>query len=59
MENDLDFVEVSDTVPRKVAIYGAQDGAYFYGSFIDFSERPSEEWLASFGLQEYVDVVSS
>ena len=38
-----------------INLAGECDGAYYVASILDISERPSLEWLASFGLREYVE----
>ena len=43
--------DTSDTVPSKIYLYGNDGTDYWFGWFIDFEERPSVEWLSSFGLE--------
>ena len=38
-----------------INLAGECDGAYYVASILDLSERPSLEWLAAFGLREYVE----
>jgi len=45
----------SDTVPYRVWFYGNSKDAYFNGEFYGFTERPSYEWVTSFGLKPYVE----
>ena len=49
-----DLLPVSDTVPSRIDIYGCDDGRYFHVYLRGFSERPSVEWLSSFGLTDFV-----
>ena len=45
-------LETSSTVPQKIYIYGTNDGAKFFGVLFDLKERPTLEWLSSFGLEK-------
>ncbi|MGM9646753.1 MAG: hypothetical protein ACI3YH_01310 [Eubacteriales bacterium] len=45
----------SETIPSSINIYGQMDEGYFYIYLSDFTERPSVEWLSSFGLIEYAE----
>lgn len=47
--------EISDTVPVQIEICGSENKQYFYIYLSGFTERPSVEWLSSFGLAEYVE----
>lgn len=38
-----------------IYICGTSGNRYFYGSIRNLAERPSVEWLASFGLQEFAE----
>ena len=49
--HDVRDKDTSDTVPRKIYLYGNNGTDYWFGWFIDFEERPSVEWLSSFGLE--------
>ena len=49
-----DSLPVSDTVPKSISIYGCDNGEYFNVYLSGFSERPSVEWLSSFGLTDFV-----
>ncbi len=46
---------ISETVPNRINIFGTQDGKYFEVTLAFLAERPTMEWLSSFGLSEYVD----
>jgi hypothetical protein len=41
---------VSETVPKSIEIFGSDGTHYWRGWFKGFKERPSVEWLSSFGL---------
>lgn len=45
----------SDTVPFSINFWGNCDGAYFTGYIYELTERPSFEWVTSFGLTPYVE----
>ena len=45
------FNIVSDTIPYSITILGSDGTNYWYGWFMGFEERPSVEWLSSFGLK--------
>lgn len=45
---------ISETVPYGINFWGMDNGAYFYGVILDSMERPSVEWLSSFGLEPYI-----
>jgi hypothetical protein len=45
----------SDTIPFSINFWGNCDGAYFTGYMYGLTERPSYEWVASFGLKPYVE----
>ncbi|MBE6639430.1 MAG: hypothetical protein E7616_08300 [Ruminococcaceae bacterium] len=47
-----DLMAVSDTIPQGVQIHGNLGDRYFYCSVYECTERPSVEWLSSFGLAE-------
>ena len=49
-EATSDTFTVSDTVPDSIEIWGSDGTHCWYGSFRDFEERPSVEWLSSFRL---------
>jgi len=38
-----------------IKVFGVSNGAYYRVSLHDLEERPSIEWLSSFGLREYVE----
>ncbi len=40
----------SDTIPRTVTVYGEENGGYYKVWVLEPIERPSVEWLTSFGL---------
>lgn len=42
--------ETSETIPDQIRFFGNWNGNYFYGWLHEFEERPSVEWLSSFGL---------
>lgn len=46
---------VSDTVPTSVKIYGKKNGLCFVLYLHGFEERPTVEWLSSFGIREFTD----
>lgn len=46
----------SETVPEEVYLFINEGDAYFYGSFYGWEERPSMEWLTSFGTKKLPDV---
>ena len=50
------FIDVeytaNETVPNRVFLYGQQADACFTGELLYPNERPSEQWLASFGLEK-------
>lgn len=46
----------SETVPQAVTMYGVKESRYFSYSFNDLTERPSVEFLSSFGIQDVPDV---
>lgn len=46
---------ISYSIPYSIQIYGCENGQYFEVLLHNTSERPSVEWLSSFGLTEYVD----
>lgn len=48
-------LSVSDTIPSSISIAGTVDGVYYYVYISGFSERPSYEWITSFGLKPYVE----
>lgn len=43
-------IDESESVPFSVRIFGDEGDRYFYGFFVRFAERPSQEWFASFTL---------
>lgn len=45
----------SAAVPSSVEILGYDKYHYFYANAYGFSERPTEEWLLSFGLTPYTE----
>ncbi len=49
-----DALPTSDTIPHRIDVYGIDNGKYFSITLFGFTERPSVEWLSSFGLTEYV-----
>lgn len=40
----------SDTIPRTVTVYGEENGGYYKVWVLEPVERPSVEWITSFGL---------
>lgn len=46
-------IRTSDSVPQFFHIFGANGEYFFYGSFSEPEERPSVEWLSSFGLTPF------
>lgn len=42
--------EVSETIPQNIRLFGNNGSNYYFGWFKGFEERPSVEWLQSFGL---------
>lgn len=46
---------ISCSIPSRIQIFGCETGQYFEVSIHNISERPSVEWLSSFGLTEYVE----
>lgn len=38
-----------------VYIFGTSNGGYYHADFSGLEERPSLEWISSFGLREYVE----
>ena len=50
---------VSSDVPSSIQFWGKQNGGYFQGTFFDFTERPSIQWLSQFGIVPYETSVSS
>lgn len=49
-ETLTDTYEVSETIPANIRIFGSNGTYYYYGWLKGFEERPSVEWLSSFGL---------
>ena len=49
------YMEESSVVPHDIQIWGKENGAWFYVLMRDFNERPSYEWVTSFGLKPYVE----
>lgn len=49
------YFSESESVPKEVDIYGQYSGQPYQVHLFDLEERPSIEWLAQFGLQEYVE----
>ena len=45
----------SSTVPSNITLYVTSGDAFCYISLYNFSEDPTDEWIASFGLQKFVD----
>ena len=43
-------LKVSDSIPKAIDIFGSDGENYFYGWIRGLEERPSVEWLQSFGL---------
>lgn len=50
-----DTYKVSETDPYTVEIIGKNGDAYFWVCILDIEERPSVEWLSSFGIVDYVE----
>ena len=47
--------EFSAEVPQEVSVYGEYNGQYYSVDGSGFTERPSIEWLTSFGMVPYVE----
>lgn len=47
---ELESKPTSDTIPRTVTVYGEENGAYYKVWVLAPVERPSVEWITSFGL---------
>ena len=45
----------SETVPQAAYLWGQSNGEYFIVYLYGFTERPSYEWITSFGLKPYVE----
>lgn len=45
---------ISDSIPSHIQIFGCENGQYFEVGIYGISERPSVEWLSSFGITEYI-----
>lgn len=43
----------SETVPQSVYLYGSEHDTYWLVTLKTLSERPSEDWILSFGLEPY------
>ena len=43
----------SSTVPSLICLYGSDNGVFFYCHTSQWTERPTEEWLLSFGVTLY------
>ena len=48
-------LDESETIPYSVSFWGCCDGAYFTGHIYGLTERPSYDWITSFGLTPYVE----
>jgi len=48
-------VPTSATVPFRVELYCTSEEGFYHVYLNGFTEDPTDEWLASFGLQKYVD----
>ena len=48
-----DTLKVSDTVPISIKIYGTDGKKYFQISMSSVEERPSYEFISSFGIKKY------
>lgn len=53
------YVPESSPGPTYISILGEYHNQYFWISMFDFPERPSLEWLSSFGLREYTETSAS
>lgn len=51
--------KVSEAIPKSISIFGSNGTNYYYGWFSGFEERPSVEWLSSFGLTPITTNVAS
>ena len=49
------WLEESESTPKEIRIWGHINGTYFEGYVGGFTERPSYEWVTSFGLKPYVE----
>lgn len=50
---------VSENIPASIFIYGEENGAYFEASLFEFTTSPTDDWLMSFGVAEYVETEKS
>lgn len=48
-------LDESETVPYRISFWGSCDGAYFTGYMYQLDQRPSYEWVTSFGLKPYTE----
>lgn len=48
-------IETSSTVPNDIHLYCISEEGFCYISLFKLNEDPTDEWLANFGLQKYVD----
>ena len=48
-------LSTSATIPSLVYMYCTSEEGFYYVSLSGFTQDPADEWLASFGLQKYVD----
>ena len=48
-------LDESEAVPYRIKFCGTDNGVYFTGYMYGFTERPSYEWVTSFGLKPYVE----
>lgn len=48
----------SETVPRTIRIFGVDNGVCYYVAMHGLTERPSEEWLLSFGMEPFREWLS-
>lgn len=54
-EDALMQLDISNSVPEDVYIFGNNGTNCFYAELQGFTERPSVEWLSSFGLKPYTN----
>lgn len=48
-------LKVSSTVPECIYLYGISEEGYYTVSLYNLTNDPTDEWLANFGLRQYID----
>ena len=48
-----DSLQISDTVPYRITIYGSAPNGYFRVEAYDLEDKPTLEWLMKFGIKIY------